>query len=357
MLERRRDLPPLIPPARRTAAARRALTFCLAAAGLAAFDGAPALAEDTTTSESDYVVTATRVPTDPARIASSVTVVTAEEIQRRQYQTVVDVLNHVPGVHIAQSGPRGTNASVFTRGTEFEPHAVPDQRHPRPGPEQHRRHLPIREHRRERHRAGRGRARRPERALRLGRDRRRHQHHHQEGRQEDHGQRLGRGRLVQFGPGARRPRRQLQVRRLQPERQPFQLRGPQHPARPARRLRAGPLQDLWRVGAHRPASGGLVRSRPVRQAAICADQHRSLLRRSERGAEAAPEFRPGRRDRQAVRRRLELEALLQLQRHRPHQHQRARCRRPVHQFGRRDPWRRVGDRVAKRHRARPTPTR
>src|SRR5690606_15748799 len=98
-------------------AARPALALCLAAVGLAAA-GAPARAEAPPAQGEGYVVTATRVPTDPARIASSVTVVTAEEIQRRQYQTVVDVLHDVPGIHIAQSGGRGSTASIFSRGTE-----------------------------------------------------------------------------------------------------------------------------------------------------------------------------------------------------------------------------------------------
>ncbi|HVO14093.1 MAG TPA: TonB-dependent receptor [Alphaproteobacteria bacterium] len=118
MHRRRHDLPRPTAPARRPVAARRALTFCLAACGLAVADGETARAEDATASGSDYVVTATRVPTDPARIASSVTVVTAEEIEQRQYQTVVDVLEHVPGIHVAQAGGRGTTASIFSRGTE-----------------------------------------------------------------------------------------------------------------------------------------------------------------------------------------------------------------------------------------------
>jgi len=118
MAQRRHDLPPLNPRPRCPIAPRRAFTLCLAAAGLAVADGEPVRAEDATATGSDYVVTATRVPTDPARVASSVTVITAEEIARRQYQTVVDVLDHVPGIHIAQSGGRGTTASIFSRGTE-----------------------------------------------------------------------------------------------------------------------------------------------------------------------------------------------------------------------------------------------
>ena len=64
------------------------------------------------------VVTATRVPTDPARIASSTTVITAEEIERRQFQSLPEVLQAVPGLAVVQSGGPGQLTSVFSRGTE-----------------------------------------------------------------------------------------------------------------------------------------------------------------------------------------------------------------------------------------------
>ena len=64
------------------------------------------------------VVTATRVPTDPAHIASSTTVIMAEEIERRQFQSLPEVLQAVPGLAVVQSGGTGQLTSVFSRGTD-----------------------------------------------------------------------------------------------------------------------------------------------------------------------------------------------------------------------------------------------
>jgi vitamin B12 transporter len=64
------------------------------------------------------VVTATRVPTDPARVASSTTVITAEEIERRQFRSMPELLQAVPGLAVVQSGGPGQLTSVFSRGTE-----------------------------------------------------------------------------------------------------------------------------------------------------------------------------------------------------------------------------------------------
>jgi len=63
------------------------------------------------------VVAATRTPTAQAEIASSVTVITAEEIAAKQEQTLADVLRDVPGLNLVQSGGPGAQASVFMRGT------------------------------------------------------------------------------------------------------------------------------------------------------------------------------------------------------------------------------------------------
>ena len=63
------------------------------------------------------VVTATRTPTDINQIGSSITVISSEEIERRQFQTLTDALQDVPGLHIVQSGVKGTQTSVFMRGT------------------------------------------------------------------------------------------------------------------------------------------------------------------------------------------------------------------------------------------------
>ncbi|MEK7666570.1 MAG: TonB-dependent receptor plug domain-containing protein, partial [Pseudomonadota bacterium] len=63
------------------------------------------------------VVTATRVATSIEHIGSSVTVITAEEIARKQWHTIAEALASVPGLRVAQSGGPGTQTSVFTRGT------------------------------------------------------------------------------------------------------------------------------------------------------------------------------------------------------------------------------------------------
>lgn len=72
-------------------------------------------ADDNT--EKAVVVTATRVPTPIEQIGSSVSVITAEEIARKQWRTIADALASVPGLRVVQSGVPGTLTSVFTRGT------------------------------------------------------------------------------------------------------------------------------------------------------------------------------------------------------------------------------------------------
>ncbi len=66
------------------------------------------------------VVTANRTPQPIDRVGQSVTVIDAPELQRRQTQTVADVLRTVPGVTIAGNGGVGTATSVFIRGAESE---------------------------------------------------------------------------------------------------------------------------------------------------------------------------------------------------------------------------------------------
>ena len=61
------------------------------------------------------MVTATRVPTE-IDIPAGVSVIDRQTIQIRDYNTLVDALQDVPGLHVSQSGGPG-NASVFIRGT------------------------------------------------------------------------------------------------------------------------------------------------------------------------------------------------------------------------------------------------
>ena len=55
------------------------------------------------------------VPVD--RIAGSVTVIDRSEIERRQLRTLPDALAEVPGLQVVQTGGRGKQTSIFTRGT------------------------------------------------------------------------------------------------------------------------------------------------------------------------------------------------------------------------------------------------
>ncbi len=63
------------------------------------------------------VVSPTGVPTPIDQVASSVTVITAADIEREQRRTVPDALSTVPGLNVVQSGGPGGQTSVFMRGT------------------------------------------------------------------------------------------------------------------------------------------------------------------------------------------------------------------------------------------------
>ena len=63
------------------------------------------------------VVTATRIPTPVSEVASSITIVTAADIEARQQRTFADVLKDIPGVNVVQTGGPGGVTSVFMRGT------------------------------------------------------------------------------------------------------------------------------------------------------------------------------------------------------------------------------------------------
>jgi vitamin B12 transporter len=63
------------------------------------------------------VITATRIPTPELDVASSVTVVSADEIAARQERTFAEVLKDIPGLNVVQQGGPGAETSVFMRGT------------------------------------------------------------------------------------------------------------------------------------------------------------------------------------------------------------------------------------------------
>lgn len=63
------------------------------------------------------VVSPTTVPTPADQIASSITVITSDDLTREQIRTVPDALRTVPGLNVVQTGAAGGQTAVFMRGT------------------------------------------------------------------------------------------------------------------------------------------------------------------------------------------------------------------------------------------------
>ncbi len=89
----------------------------LATVALAALTTAQTAFASDNDSPETVVVTATRVPTPEAQVASSITVVTAADIAAKQDQTLPDILKRVPGLNLVQTGGPGGLTSIFMRGT------------------------------------------------------------------------------------------------------------------------------------------------------------------------------------------------------------------------------------------------
>ncbi|MCP3961733.1 MAG: TonB-dependent receptor [bacterium] len=70
----------------------------------------------TTTVEERIVVTADRLEKSPREVGSSVTVITAEEIELKRKSSVAELLRSVPGVEVVRGGGPGQVTSVFIRG-------------------------------------------------------------------------------------------------------------------------------------------------------------------------------------------------------------------------------------------------
>ncbi len=94
-------------------------SFLIASVSLIALGAASgaAIAQNEESPET-VVVTATRIPTPEAKVASSITVITAKDIAAKQQQTLPDVLADAPGLNVVQSGGPGGQTSVFMRGTD-----------------------------------------------------------------------------------------------------------------------------------------------------------------------------------------------------------------------------------------------
>lgn len=77
-----------------------------------------AMAEDKAEQHPEVVVSASRVPLPAQEVGSAVTVITAEDIERKQVRIVSDVLREVPGVAVSRSGAIGSFTQVRIRGAE-----------------------------------------------------------------------------------------------------------------------------------------------------------------------------------------------------------------------------------------------
>jgi vitamin B12 transporter len=65
----------------------------------------------------EIVITATKTGINKKETGSSITVISAEEIERSKKTKVVDMLKSIPGVSVSQSSPLGGLADLYMRGT------------------------------------------------------------------------------------------------------------------------------------------------------------------------------------------------------------------------------------------------
>ena len=66
----------------------------------------------------EVVVSASRVPIPPKHIGSSVSVLTASDIEKRKTDYVHELLREIPSVAVSQTGAHGGNAQIRIRGAE-----------------------------------------------------------------------------------------------------------------------------------------------------------------------------------------------------------------------------------------------
>ena len=97
-----------------------AVLWC--AVGLGPLPGIPARA-DGAADEADLnpvVITATRTAQTVDETLASVTVITRDDIERLQAQSIMDLLTGLPGVSMTANGGAGTTTSLFLRGTDAD---------------------------------------------------------------------------------------------------------------------------------------------------------------------------------------------------------------------------------------------
>ncbi len=82
--------------------------------------GSSVFAAQAQTNPDTLLVTATRTAQTADQALASVTVIDREEIERKQAQTVAELLQQAPGVVVSNNGGRGKTTSIFLRGTSSD---------------------------------------------------------------------------------------------------------------------------------------------------------------------------------------------------------------------------------------------
>jgi vitamin B12 transporter len=91
----------------------RTMLAALLVAGLCVL---PAQAEEDAKEDADILVTARRLPTPSDRSGTSISSISAEDLEARQTESLSDVLREVPGVWLTRGGGQGGSTSIFIRG-------------------------------------------------------------------------------------------------------------------------------------------------------------------------------------------------------------------------------------------------
>ncbi len=94
---------------------RWGLTALLTASGLTGI-----WAQDAPPVEETLIIYASKTETELAELGATAFVITAEEIERRQWRTVAEALHAMPGVSLAQTGADGGIATLFLRGANSQ---------------------------------------------------------------------------------------------------------------------------------------------------------------------------------------------------------------------------------------------
>jgi vitamin B12 transporter len=111
------------------------------------------------------VVSPTGIVGPIGQTASSVSVITAQDIQTQQYRTVPEAIGTVPGLNVVPTGRPGRADLGLHSRHQFQPHQGVDRRHQCRRSQHTQRHLRFRSSLDRRHRTNRSSARSPGRTL------------------------------------------------------------------------------------------------------------------------------------------------------------------------------------------------